>query len=707
MTTLFLDLETFSPVPLNQGTHAYAEQVEIMLALYAVDNGPVYCWDRTLGGPMPAVLEAALSDPSILVVMQNGGMFDRIVMRHAWRFDLPIERLHDTMVQALCHSLPGSLDTLGEVMKLDRRKDKRGRELIQLFCKPRPKNSKLRRATRETHPTEWAEFIEYGLADVPPMRELFKKLPKWNYSGAELALWHLDQKINSRGVCVDLDLARSAIRAAARAQKDLAARTLELTEGEVQRATQRDKMLAHILGVYGVELPDMQISTLERRIEDPELPWAVRELLAIRLQASKTSSSKYSRLLNGASSDGRLRGLLQFCGASRTGRWAGRLFQPQNLPRPSMKPDAINFGIEAMKADCEDLLFPQVMELCSSAIRGCIVAPPGKKLVVADLSNIEGRMLAWLSGETWKLKAFADYDTIIGWTTDKKGKPKAIRKGPDLYALAYAKAFGVTVDEVMDNYDFGDGFMRQIGKVLELALGYEGGVGAFITFAAVYGIDLEDMAERAFDSIPADVLEDAAGMLAWRRKKKLTTYGLSDRAFIVCESFKRLWRDAHPATASWWKELEEAARLAIQNPGTAYKSRKITAIRTGAWLRLVLPSGRSLCYPSPKIDAKGKISYMGVDQYTRKWQRISTYGGKLAENCTQAAARDVMAYAMPEAEAAGYEIVLTVHDELITEAPDTDDYSADGLAEIMARVPSWAPGLPLAAAGFEDYRYHK
>lgn len=383
------------------------------------------------------------------------------------------------------------------------------------------------------------------------------------------------------------------------------------------------------------------------------------------------------------SSDGRLRGTLQFNGASRTGRWAGRLFQPQNLPRPVLEQAAIDQGIAALKADCADLLVDDVMQLTSSAIRGALIAPAGKKLVVADLSNIEGRVLAWLAGEDWKVRAFYDFDAGTGH---------------DLYKLAYAKAFGVTPEAVSkDN--------RQVGKVMELALGYEGGVGAFIAFGAAYGIDLDAMAEQAFDSIPPVVRQDAARAFDWAEQNK-RTYGLAQRTYIVCDAFKRSWRAAHPEVSSWWKELEDTARRAIAQPGVTLACRRVKFRRDGAWLRIRLPSGRFLCYPSPQI-LEDKVTYMGVNQYSRKWSRLKTYGGKLAENITQAVSRDVLASGMPPIEAAGYAIVLSVHDELITEAEDRDEFNADHLAGLMATTPTWAKGLPLAAAGFEAYRYRK
>ncbi|UIA90042.1 DNA polymerase [Erwinia tracheiphila] len=669
-----------------------------MLFAWAIDTAPVHVWDVTSGKPMPANLKMALTNPDVLIYAHNSH-FDRTVLNHA----MPgvaaggVERWRDTMVRALAHGLPGSLGDLCDILSVsqDKAKDKAGKQLIQLFCKPRPKNSAIRRATAKTHPVEWQRFVEYAGLDIDAMREIDKKLPTWNYSGQELALWHRDQRINDRGVFMDVQLAEAAVTAVEMEQKVLAKRTRELTDNEVQAATQRDAMLKHIAEAFGIELPDMQASTLQRRVNDPDLPFELRELLAIRLQASSTSTSKYKTLMKGVSRDGRLRGTLQFCGASRTGRWAGRLFQPQNLPRPTLKQDEIDFGIEALKAGCADLLYDDVMQLTSSALRGCIMAPAGKKLVVSDLSNIEGRVLAWLAGEKWKLQAFRDYDTIIG--TDEKGE--AIRAGHDLYKLAYAKSFGVHPDEV-------DKDQRQVGKVQELALGYEGGVGAFLTFSLAYNIDLEEMASAAIDNIPRNILDEAVRAYEWAVKQK-RTYGLPKRAYVVCDSFKRLWREAHAATFSFWKEIDQATRRAIATPGITISCRKLKLRRDGSWLRIQLPSGRAVCYPGARIDDSGKISYMGINTYSRKWQRLQTYGGKLAENVTQATARDVMAANMPGVEDNGYDIILTVHDEVLTEAPDTTDYSHEHLSTLLATNPAWALDLPLSAGGFEARHYRK
>lgn len=336
-----------------------------------------------------------------------------------------------------------------------------------------------------------------------------------------------------------------------------------------------------------------------------------------------------------------------------------------------------------------------VMQVCSSALRGAIIAPRGRKLVVSDLSNIEGRTLAWLAGEQWKLDAFRAFDA---------------GDGPDLYKLAYARAFQIHADAV-------DKSQRQVGKVMELALGYQGGVGAFCTFARAYGIDLDELAALAGPTVSDEVMDRAAVAYQWTLERRKPTHGLSEHTWLVCDALKQMWRLAHPQTAALWPEVEQAARLAMAEPGTAQTAGPLLVRRDGAWLRIRLPSGRYLCYPGvsyqadpdalPGEDADSVLTYMGQNQQTRKWQRLYTYGGKLVENVTQAVACDVLASPMPSIDAAGYQIVLSVHDELITETPDTPEYTVAELSRRMATPPEWAPDLPLAAAGFESYRYRK
>lgn len=321
---LWLDLETYSEVPIKNGTHRYAEAAEVMLWAYAIDDGPIQVWDVTSGSAMPADLEEALLLADEVWAHNSG--FDRTVLRHTFGALCPeIGRWRDTMVQALSHSLPGALGTLCEVMgvEADEAKDKEGKQLVMLFCKPLGANRKLRRATSETHPEQWAKFIGYAGRDISAMRVIQKRMPAWNYpdNKAELALWHLDQLINDRGVAVDVDLAKAAVEAVARAQEALAEQTLDLTLGQVSAATKRQALMDYLLDAHGFIVNDLQGATVDRKLADPDLDPAVRELLLVRQQASTSSTAKYKALMGAVSRDGRVRGLLQFNGAARTGRW--------------------------------------------------------------------------------------------------------------------------------------------------------------------------------------------------------------------------------------------------------------------------------------------------------------------------------------------------------------------------------------------------
>jgi DNA polymerase len=353
---LWWDLETYSETPINDGAHRYAEKAEILLFAWAVDDGPVQCWDATRTA-FPSGLPVGLID----VIKgadeywgHNSGMFDRIVLRHAQpeiAAAMHEPRHRDTMVQALCHGLPGSLGALCDIFRLDadKAKDKRGRQLIRMFCMPQPANQKLRRKTRETHPAEWAEFIEYAKSDITSMRELHRKMPKWNYpdNDFELKLWQLDQRINNEGVYVDTTLAAKAIEAVDIAQAGLASDVSEATDGAVTSATQRDKRcwLTSFLNI-GVSLPDMRADTLERRLADTSLPDGVRELLSIRLMASTSSVSKYKRVIRSVSGDGFLtrRNPVQLAPGA-LGVMHIALSRWENMLRPTLSAEAIETGI--------------------------------------------------------------------------------------------------------------------------------------------------------------------------------------------------------------------------------------------------------------------------------------------------------------------------------------------------------------------------
>lgn len=686
---LYLDTETFGEEPIKNGAHRYAEKSEVLLVALAADDDPVQVWDTQDRLSWREHLQAHIDEAERVII--HNSAFDRTVLRHHG-VTIPVEKIVDTMVLALQHGLPGSLGQLCDVLGVeqDKAKDKDGKKLIQLFTKPRPKNMKLRRADRGTHPNEWQRFIEYARLDVDAMRSVFRRTPRWNDLPSERSYWRIDQDTNDCGIAVDTGLAQSALRAFGRASGSLAALTAGLTGGLVGATTQRDKLIAYLRETHGFVTADMTKGSVEFFLRDGNLDPQVRQLLEIRQQAAATSPSKYKALLSAVSSDGRLRGTLQFCGAARTGRDAGRIFQPQNLPRTPdwFDEDVQAITISAIKADCEDLIWANVSERCSMSVRGCLLAGAGYKLSIADLSNIEGRVIAWGAGEEWKLEAFRLYDRGLG---------------PDLYKVTAGRILGKDPADVTKEE-------RQLqGKTPELAGAYQGGVGAYRVMG---GPVFEAMSDEAINEIV------------------------------------RNWRKQHPRTVAFWYDLERAAKAAIRSPGESFSVRDMATFdvvpdQTGRqWLRMKLPSGRYLCYPDPAVEQEicercggdgeidfvhegnelrmkcphcggsGKqgweqITYSGVNQYTRKWSRISTYGGKLAENWTQAVARDVFFSGMKRAYNAGYRIVLRVHDELVTEVPIDGGLSWQGLAECMATNPSWTTGLPLAAAGFDALRYRK
>lgn len=654
MSTLWLDTETWSDIPIKNGAHKYAEGAEVLLVAFAWDDKPVQVFDCAGVWPEFAPGLQKAIDRADRVVIHNSA-FDRTVLRHCG-VDIPVDKIEDTMVAALAHSLPGSLGQLCDVLGVpqDKSKDKSGRRYIQLFTKPCPKNWKIRRATRETHPDEWADFIEYARLDVDAMRHVHGRLPDWNSSHGEQHLWRLDQRINDRGVAIDLELAQSAIRAFQRASGALASRAAGLTDGLVSSTTQRQRFIDYLRDVRGFETEDLTKATVETLLKG-ELDPKVRELLEIRQQAAATSPAKYKVLIDATSSDGRLRGTIQFCGAARTGRDAGRIFQPQNLPRSPdwFDGDVQEATIAAFKADCEDIIYDNVSERCAFAVRGALVAECGNKLVIADLSNIEGRVLAWLAGEDWKIEAFKAYD---------RGE------GPDLYKVTAGRILG------KDPYEVTKGERQTQGKVPELAGGYGGALGAY-----------RKMGGDTFNAMNDDAIMDIV-------------HG---------------WRRGHPATKKLWYDVEGAVRSAVRSPGESFEVRGLLRIDTARgpddvdYTRIRLPSGRYLCYRNLHINDAGQLVYEGTNQYTRKWELLETYYGKLVENIVQAVARDVFMAGLRKAEEEGYPIVLRVHDELVCEVPDELAFTHEALADMMSTNPGWAIGLPLSAAGFSSYRYRK
>jgi DNA polymerase len=507
----------------------------------------------------------------------------------------------------------------------------------------------------------------------------------------EQNIWTLDYAINQRGIQVDIPAIEAAIKVVALEQARLNAEMKKVTGGAIDTCTQA-KALGEWIIEQGVDIPGVTKADVLDALSTHGLPVNVRKALTLRQEAAKSSTAKLKKMLELVSEDGRIRNTLQYHGAG-TGRWAGRGIQIQNYPRPKLEQQQIDDVLRILvnvkdvtKArDYIDMFHGSALDVLSSCLRGFITSAPGHDLIAADFANIEGRVLAWLAGEEWKLQAFRDYDAGTG---------------PDLYLRAYAQSFNVTIDEAKPH--------RQTGKTMELAFGYQGGVGAWRTMEKVYR-------PPAMDDEKVNQTKDR-------------------------------WRAAHPAVHRYWWAIEEAAGKAVRNSGQKYtagaEGRQVTFMVKGSFLWCRLPSGRVLCYPYARIDTKVTVQnrntkllktysaralasadlpaewvvtrrdencifYMSVDGVTRKWAETDTYGGKLVENITQAVARDLLAHGL--IENAHMNPVMHVHDEIVFEVSE-DWQPEDGLRIIesdITALPAWAKDLPVAAEGWRGKRYRK
>jgi DNA polymerase len=699
---LWLDLETYNEVTDLKavGVYRYAEDAEILLFAYAVDEAAPRVWDLTAGEPMPAELTHALAHADEITA-QNAN-FDRVVLRaQGPRYGIQapaLERWRCTMAWSLSHALPGGLSEMCEVLQVpeDKAKLKEGKRLVGLFCKAQPANRKVRRATRHTHPAEWARFKAYAANDIEAMRESARRLPTWNWNASAIAEWHLDQRINDRGFHVDRELTSAGARAAVAEKERIGARFRELTGGVVDRPSQRQQLMDFLNARFGLYLDNTRGDTFNQLMKPGDLPAQAVELMQLSIASNKTSTAKYAKLHPSVCRDGRFRGAVQFAGAGRTRRWAGRGPQFHNLPSRGLPPaEKVEQYIEALKRDMHDLFFDDLMLYGAAALRGTVISPIGRKLVVADLSNIEGRMLAWLANERWKLQAFRDFDAGIG---------------PDLYNITAVSIIGG------DPWQVEKKNRNVFGKVPDLASGYRGGVAGYQTFARAYGVRMADHWDTIQKMIaPRFIIKAHENLAKWGRDQ-LDFLEISELEWIASETCKLAWRARHPATVKLWYDIQDACVNAIRNWGETFtaglhlRMRCVTHLGQ-RWLLIRLPSGRYLTYFDPAIERDGTLTYWGEateeGKTTRMWVKCFTHGGKITGNCCQTLARDQLAATMPEAEARGYPLVLTVHDEDITETPDTDDYSAATLSAIIATNQPWNRGLPLAAAGFEAGRYKK
>ena len=674
---LYLDLETRAVVPIDHGTDAYTRASVPLLVGWALDNGPVQ-HAVTDGRQLPDLFVQAFKRADRLIA--HNAQFDRAALEQCG-LSRPMEAWHCTMNQAYAHGLPGSLAALCEWFRVTTPKQD-GKRLIRLFCIPQKDGSFIPLADR---PHEAAEFVEYLRADVEALRQVHAWLPAWN-EARERDIRAVDAYINHRGVGVDLALATRLVDLVERDAREADAQLFELTYGTVDGATDRNGMLEW-LAERGIHTSSLDAASVEALLNRRDLDDAVRHALVLRQRYSQSSVSKYATILD-AQCNGRLRYTLQYAGASRTRRWSGRTFQPQNLPRPSRKWPAIEAAIDDVLAGRPTT--DDVTDLAVDMVRSVLVPKPGREFVVADLSNIEGRVLAWVAGEEWKLQAFREFDA---------------GQGPDIYVASYAQAFGVPIDKVTKD-------QRQVGKVMELALGYQGGVGAFVTMAAGYGLDLDALAGIVLAQADKrrEVEQAASAHQAYVARADAP---LSLETFAGINALVRRWRRAHPATTRLWTDLQQAfLEVAVSTEAIAMV-RNMTLDRIGGCTRLLLPSNRYLCYHALTLDPQSRTLVVPAPSDLVKWRNnkrlaSSLYGGKATENICQSLARDVLAEALVDLHRPGapFDVVLHVHDEIVCEVVP-GAFGVEHLVAKMTAPRAWAEGLPLAAAGYRCTRYHK
>lgn len=743
MTELFLDTETFNVRDIDVGSYRYAETAELLLFPYAVDDGPVTLWDVTVDPLIPAELDEALRDPRVVKIAHNR-MFDAPVIRHTLGIDIPPEQWDDVMVQAYSHAYPGKLEVLGDILGLpvDKAKITDGERLIAKFCKPAPVNHRAYRYTRHTHPEDWQRFCDYAVRDVEAMREVRKRLPTWNWREHDKRLWCFDQRANERGMRLDRELCEAGAIAAAHEKDALAEEFVRLTGGEVTSPQRRAKFLGYLNAEFGLNLDNTRKDTFHPLVDSGTMDPRCERLMRISLMANKTSTAKYAKAVPAIMDDGRFRGGLQFRGAARTRRWAGRIIQGQNLPSRGL-PDQVDINqyVEALKAGCHDILFDDQMRFASAALRAMVIAPDPEQptpdgryargtFAIADLSNIEGRLGAWFADETWKLDAFRAFDAGTG---------------PDLYMLT---ACGIVGGDPYDTKRLVEGMTEKVrnvfGKVPDLFGLYAGGFGAAQTFGQAYGLRTLDgrVMSNFWDAIEANIDPEIvsaarANWTAWGAERNPDA---DYDEWIACETVKLAWRRRHPATVRLWDRIKVAVVNAIKYPGKAYRAGRWLTYQMArhhgtSYLLCALPRpGAFLVYAEPKLhlDNAGaaqrdryrrgdyrdipdhgrgvSVTYMGIDEQATggafgKWQRLHTHPGKFLEQACQSTAMDVMVDRAEDIEAAGLLPVLSVHDELICERHS--DAGVPELCAFMSTTPDWAPGLPLAAGGFETRVYRK
>lgn len=653
---LSIDIETYSDENLREvGVYKYVDSPNftILLFAYAFDDEPVEIIDLASGEDIPMRVLRALKDKNVIKTAFNA-QFERVCLNRY--LGVNTRNWECSMIKAWSLGFPGSLDKVGEIIGLpqDEKKLWTGKSLIRIFSVPHKTTSKEQislmnstyRIMPEDRPKEWQQFKEYCVQDVVTERAVRKKFEMFPDTPLEYKLYQLDQAINDRGVMIDLQMAEAAIRIDTDHTNRLTAEFQEVTGlSNPNSLTDLKKYIKDRTGKYVASIRKENMKELQEKVKDyPD----VLRALEIRQLLGKTSISKYKKMLEVVNRDKRARGLLQFYGAGHTGRWAGRLIQVQNLPQNHISDmDSARQIVKMGDLDFLEMMYDNPSDILSQCIRPAIIPAPGYKFAVADFSAIEARVIAWFAGETWRLAVFKSHGKI--------------------YEASAAQMFRVPIESIHK----GDP-LRQKGKIAELALGYQGGAGALTSMGALkMGLTKDELPE------------------------------------LVSQ-----WRAANPKIVKFWWDTEAAVIEAIENRTIVNIKPNLKAIYKNGMLFLELPSKRRLAFVKPAVvdhdkwPGKKKIIFRDVDPKTYQWVETDTYGGKLVENIVQATARDCLAHSMLALDAAGYKIVMHVHDEVIIEI-EKDRNELEKITDIMGQEIPWAPGLPLRADGYECNFYMK
>ena len=645
---LSIDIETYSDVDLSKcGVYKYVEgDFHILLFAYAFDDEDVKIVDLACGEELPREVLDAIDDPDVIKWAWNA-QFERTCIGHYLGRVLSPDSWRCSMVHAASLSLPLSLKEAAKALKTGEQKDKAGENLIRYFsvpCKPTKTNGGRTRNLPEHNPEGWRQFKDYCMQDVRTERDIRKRLEVFPMLEHEWDYYHMDQRINDRGVLIDKHLVEQAIACDLMLSDAMTKKAYELTGLENPKSVSQLKTWLQERGIEIDSLGKKEVAAMITDLDKHSCDQEALDMLKLRLQMAKSSVKKYQAADRCTCDDGRAKGLFQFSGANRTQRWSGRNIQLQNLPQNHIS--TLDEARELVKMGCFDMvesIYGNTPDILSQLIRTMLIAKPGCKFIVADFSAIEARVLAWLAGEEWRMEAF--------------------KNGEDIYCASASQMFGVPVVKHGIN-----GELRQKGKVAELACGYGGAAGALISMGALdMGLSEEEL---------PDLIDD--------------------------------WRNSNPKIVQFWWDIEKAAIGSIKDHKDRQVGRiGVSFSNNTLWLQLPSGRRLAYVKPNLQPNRFGRISitYEGLGQ-NNKWCRIETYSGKLVENITQATARDLLAEAMWRIEKAGLEIVGHVHDEVILEVPE-EGVTVEDVCQIMNQNPKWADGIVLNSAGYQGFYYFK